>query len=140
MARAQLAAIALSVAGVGVSLYLTVLHFAGIAPTCPVSGAINCEAVLSSSYALIAGTPVPTSAAGIVWFGVSALLWAWRFGPVHLAWSAVGLFTVLCLVYVEIVQLGVICLWCTAAHLLLIAIAMLAVSLSLQARGSARGA
>ena len=75
------------------SLYLTVLHFAGIAPTCPVSGAINCEAVLSSSYALIAGTPVPTSAAGIVWFGVSALLWAWRFGPVHLAWSAVGLFT-----------------------------------------------
>ena len=39
-----------------------------------------------------------------------------------------------------IVQLGAICLWCTAAHLLVIAIAMLAVSLSLQGRGSARGA
>jgi len=59
-----------------VSIYLTLLHFAGIVPACPVSGAINCEAVLSSSYALIAGTSLPTSAAEIVWFGVSALLWA----------------------------------------------------------------
>jgi len=125
---------------VGVSIYLTLLHFAGIVPACPVSGAINCEAVLSSSYALIAGTPMPTSAAGIVWFGVSALLWAWRFRPVHLAWSAVGLLTVLYLVYVEIVQLGVICLWCTAAHLLVIAIVMIAITLSLQGRGSARRA
>ena len=140
MDRARLAAVGLSVAGVAVSIYLTLLHYAGIVPACPVSGAINCEAVLSSSYAVIAGTSIPTSAAGIVWFGVSALLWAWRFGPVHLAWSAAGLLTVFYLVYVEIVQLGVICLWCTATHILVIAIAMLAVTLSLQGRGSGRGA
>ncbi|HYS97956.1 MAG TPA: vitamin K epoxide reductase family protein [Candidatus Dormibacteraeota bacterium] len=140
MDKARLAAVGFSVAGVAVSIYLTLLHYTGIVPACPVSGAINCEAVLSSSYAVVAGTSVPTSAAGIVWFGVSALLWAWRFSPVQLAWSAAGLLTVLYLVYVEIVQLGVICLWCTAAHLLVIAIAMIAISLSLQGRGSARGA
>ena len=128
MARAQLAAIALSVAGVGVSIYLTVLHFAGVVPACPLAGSINCEAVLSSSYAMIAGTTVPTSAAGIAWFGVSALLWGRRFGAFHLAWSAIGLLAVVYLVFIEIVRLGTICLWCTAAHLLVIAILMIAVS------------
>jgi uncharacterized membrane protein len=125
--RAQLAAIAASVVGVGISIYLTLLHYAGVVPACPVSGTINCEAVLSSQYAVIAGTSVPTSVAGITWFGVSALLWAWRFGPWHLAWSAVGLVTVLYLVFIEIVRVGAICLWCTAAHVLVVAIFMIAV-------------
>jgi uncharacterized membrane protein len=105
-----------------------------------VGGAVSCEAVLSSSYAVIAGTSVPTSAAGIVWFGVSAVLWAWPLGPVHVAWSAIGLLAVVYLVFIEIVRLGVICLWCTAAHLLVIAIVMIAISLSLQGRGFGRGA
>ncbi|HEY3083862.1 MAG TPA: vitamin K epoxide reductase family protein, partial [Candidatus Dormibacteraeota bacterium] len=74
MPRLKLAAVAASVVGVGISIYLTMLHYAGITPACPVSGSINCEAVLSSSYAVIAGTSVPTSVAGIVWFGISALL------------------------------------------------------------------
>ena len=75
MSRLQVLAIALSVAGVAVSIYLTVLHFIGFAPACPATGPVNCEAVLSSPYAVIAGTTVPTSAAGIAWFAVSAALW-----------------------------------------------------------------
>jgi len=140
--RLQLAAVAASVVGVGVSIYLTMVHYAGITPACPVSGTINCEAVLSSSYAVIAGTSVPTSVAGIVWFGVSALLWGWRFGPVHLAWSAVGLLTVLYLVFIEIVRVGAICLWCTAAHVLVVAIVMIAavMTVSPSGRGLGRGA
>ena len=126
MPRAQVAAILVSVAGVGVSIYLTLLHFAGVTPACPASSTVNCEAVLSSQYAVIAGTSIPTSAAGIVWFGISALLWTWRFGPLHLAWSAAGLATVLYLVFVEVVRLGAICLWCTAAHALVVVIAMIA--------------
>jgi len=129
VSRAQAAAILLSVAGVGVSIYLTLLHYAGATPACPVSGAVNCEAVLSSSYAVLPGTSIPTSVAGIAWFGISALLWAWRFGPLHLAWSAVGLLTVLYLVFIEIVRIGAICLWCTAAHVLVVAIAMIAVAM-----------
>jgi uncharacterized membrane protein len=142
VARLQLAAVAASVVGVGISIYLTMLHYAGITPACPVSGTINCEAVLSSSYAVIAGTSVPTSVAGIAWFGVSALLWGWRFGPLHMAWSVVGLLTVLYLVFIEIVRVGAICLWCTAAHVLVVAIAMITtvVSLSPSGRGQGRGA
>jgi uncharacterized membrane protein len=129
MRRAQMAALGLSLAGIGVSIYLTLLHYAGVVPACPSSGPINCEAVLTSSYSLIAGTTIPTSVAGIVWFAVSALLWGWRAGPLHLLWSAIGLATALYLVFVELVVIRVICLWCTAAHLLVFAIALIALTL-----------
>jgi uncharacterized membrane protein len=128
--RLQLAAIAISVAGVAVSIYLTVLHNVGVVPACPVSGPVNCEVVLSSRYAVIAGTAIPTSAAGIAWFAVSAVLWMRPPGRLQLAWSAVGLLTVLYLVFIEIVRLGAICIWCTAAHVLVLALLMIALVLS----------
>jgi uncharacterized membrane protein len=101
---------------------------------CSTSGAINCEQVLSSPYAVIAGTTLPTSAAGLVWFGVSAALaamrWAGSSSPVvarlQLAWSGIGLVTVVGLVFIEIVVLGAICIWCSAAHALVLAIFLLA--------------
>ena len=37
-----------------------------------------------------------------------------------LAWSVAGLLTALFLVYVEIVQLGALCAWCSAAHVLVL--------------------
>ena len=129
MSRLQVLAIALSVAGVAVSIYLTALHFIGFAPACPVTGPVNCEAVLSSPYAVIAGTTVPTSAAGIAWFAVSAVLWLRGFGRVLLAWSVLGLVTVLYLVFVEIVRIGAICLWCTAAHALVVAVLLIALTM-----------
>ena len=129
MSRLQVLAIALSVAGVAVSIYLTVLHFIGFAPACPATGPVNCEAVLSSPYAVIAGTTVPTSAAGIAWFALSAVLWVRGFGRVLLAWSVLGLVTVLYLVFVEIVRIGAICLWCTAAHVLVLAVLLIALTM-----------
>lgn len=128
MSRLQLAALVLSVAGIAVSIYLTILHYAGVVPGCPVSGPVNCEEVLSSSYAVIGGTPVPTSAAGIAWFGVSALLWTRPVGRAHLVWAGLGLATALYLVFIEIVRLGVICLWCTATHVLVVAIVVIALA------------
>lgn len=128
MARAQLVAIGLSVAGIAVSIYLTALHYAGVTPACVTSGAINCEAVLSSSYAVIAGSSVPTSALGVAWFGINAALWTRAVGWPHLAWSAVGLVTVLYLVFIEVVRIGAICLWCTAAHVLVVALVLMAVT------------
>src|SRR5438874_7324933 len=129
MSRLQVLAIALSVAGIAVSIYLTVLHFIGFAPACPATGPVNCEAVLSSPYAVIAGTTVPTSAAGIAWFALSAVLWVRGFGRVLLAWSVLGLVTVLYLVFVEIVRIGAICLWCTAAHVLVLAVLLIALTM-----------
>lgn len=136
MSRWQLLGVALSLAGIAVSIYLTVLHFIGFAPACPTAGPVNCEAVLSSPYAVIAGTAVPTSAAGIVWFSVSAALWTRTFGWAQLAWSGLGLATVLYLVFIEIVRLGAICLWCTAAHVLVVALLLTALNI----RGRQRGA
>ena len=126
--RAQAAAVLISVAGIGISIYLTALHVAGVVPACPASGAINCEAVLSSPYAVLAGSAIPTSALGIGWFAVSAAVWTRPPGWVHIGWSAVGLVGVLGLVFVEIVLLGVICLWCTAAHALVLALTVIAVA------------
>lgn len=119
---------AASVAGLLVSTYLTIDHFIGVVPACPVSGPVNCEVVLSSPYAVIGGTGIPTSAAGIVWFAISSVLWLRRIGWMQLAWSALGLLTVIGLVFVEIVLLGAICLWCTAAHTLVLLIFLIALT------------
>ena len=125
----QALALAAGIAGIAVSIYLTVFHFVGLVPACPVTSRINCEVVLSSPYGVIAGTPIPTSAAGILWFGVSVLLWLRPFGWMQLAWSGVGMLSVLYFVFVEIVPLGSICLWCTVAHVLVLLIFLIALTL-----------
>ena len=129
----QALALVAGIAGAGISIYLTVLHYASATPACPAGTLVNCEQVLSSSYAVIGGTTVPTSAAGIAWFGVSAALSAVvlarrSYRSLQLAWAAAGLLTVLYLVFIEIVQLGVVCLWCTAAHLLVLFIFVVALT------------
>ena len=128
MSRMQLVAFVASLAGAAISIYLTAVHYAGVPLACPSTAQISCEAVLSSRYAVLAGTSVPTSAAGIVWFAVSAVLWTRHPTWVHMAWSAAGLLAVLTLVFIEIVVLGAICVWCTAAHVLVVAIAVVALS------------
>ena len=128
MPRLQAVAILVSAAGSAVSIYLTMLHYGGVVPACPTSGTINCEAVLSSRYALIAGTSIPTSAAGIVWFAISAGLWTRAPGWVQVAWALVGLATVVYLLFVEIVLLGAICLWCTAVHALVVILVVIALA------------
>ena len=130
--RLQALAVAASVAGLAISIYLTVVHFSTISLACPANAVVNCEQVLASPYGVIGGTGIPTSAAGIVWFGVSALLAAGllarrpQLARLQLAWSAVGLVTVLFLVFIEIVQLGAVCIWCTAAHVLVLVVFLIA--------------
>jgi uncharacterized membrane protein len=115
-----------SLAGLGISIYLTVVHYSGVPLACPANGTVSCEVVLASAYAVIGGTQLPTSAAGIVWFAVSAVLWTRRAPRIQLAWSAVGLIAAVYLVYVEIVLVGAICLWCSAAHALVLVIFLIA--------------
>ena len=138
--RLQAAALAVSLAGVAISIYLTVVHYSTIPLACPANAVVDCEQVLSSSYGVIGGSPIPTSAAGIVWFAVSALLAAGllagreRLARIQLGWSALGLVTVLVLVYIEIVQLGAVCIWCTAAHVLVLLIFLICVPRSKEGR------
>ena len=112
--------LAAAAAGVGVSIYLTIVHANSSALVCSTSGVVNCERVLSSAYGTILGTPIPTSAAGILWFAVSGGLALARRRNAQLAWGALGLLTVLFLIYVEIDVVGAICAWCTVAHALVV--------------------
>lgn len=119
---------AMGLAGLAVSTYLTFVHYSAAPLVCSTSGAIDCERVLTSGFAVIGGSALPTSAAGIAWFAVSAGLavaqLAGRDSPLlsraQLAWSALGLATVVGLVFIEIVMLGAVCLWCTVAHTLVL--------------------
>ncbi|HUE69245.1 MAG TPA: vitamin K epoxide reductase family protein [Candidatus Acidoferrum sp.] len=129
MERLRLVAVVAGLAGVVVSAYLTVLHFQGVVPGCPTTGPINCDAVLSSRYAVLGGTSVPTSALGIVWFGVGAALWIAGWRRAIYAWTGAGLAFVIVLLFTEIVLLGAICLWCTAAHVLVLVQVLIAVTI-----------
>jgi uncharacterized membrane protein len=127
--RALVGAAALAaLGGLAISIYLTVVHYSALPLVCTTTGIVSCERVLGSGYSVIAGSGLPTSAAGIAWFSVSAVLAALQLGRPrsprlvrwHLAWSVAGLGTVTFLVFVEIVQLGAICIWCTSAHVLVV--------------------
>jgi uncharacterized membrane protein len=122
------AVVVAGLAGVGVAAYLTFVHFSAVGLVCSTSGTIDCERVLGSGYGVIAGTVVPTAAAGILWFGVATVLAITGPRSAQQAWSVVGLVTVVYLVFVEIVQLGAICIWCTAAHMLVLVIFLLTVT------------
>lgn len=120
-------ALAASLAGLAVAVYLTAVHFEAGDLVCSTGGIVNCERVLSSPYGVVAGTPVPTAALGVFWFAVAAALATLRLRAdtsglrlAHLLWSGAGLLTVLGLVFVEIDVLGAICAWCTAAHVLVL--------------------
>lgn len=134
-----LAAIA-GLAGVGVSIYLTAEHYAGFALACPAGAVINCEQVLASPYALVPGSNVPTAAAGILWFAASAVLsiailagrpWL----RAQVVWSSIGVVAIVYLIFVEIVLLGAICIWCTAAHVLVLAIFIVSLTISTRSQG-----
>ncbi|HYR48921.1 MAG TPA: vitamin K epoxide reductase family protein [Candidatus Eisenbacteria bacterium] len=122
----QKLAVVASVAGLAISIYLTVVHYSTIPLACPANAVVNCEQVLSSRYAVIGDSGLPTSAAGIAWFLVSAALALLRRRRALLAWSSIGLLTVLVLVYIEIVKLGAVCIWCTAAHAMVLLIFLIA--------------
>ena len=119
----------LSIVGLVIAAYLTVEHFtASTTLACPETGAINCAKVTTSSYASVLGVPV--AVLGLVWFGAMVTLClprAWRsgnpwLGRARLAAAGVGALSVLYLVWVELFRVNAICLWCTAIHLLTLAL------------------
>jgi len=123
--------LAVGVAGLGISVYLTTLHYAGVQPICTTGGFVNCQGVLKSQYSFVPGTSVPVTVPGMIWFIVSGALAAiaircarrgllepsWL-RPVHVLWAAVGLASVLYFVWAELVQLHELCEWCTSVHVL----------------------
>ncbi|MEM3053907.1 MAG: vitamin K epoxide reductase family protein, partial [Candidatus Caldarchaeum sp.] len=89
---------------------------------------LSCDTVLSSAYAKFLG--VPTAFYGVVWFAIAASLSMLasngkRFAKLALGWAVIGVAAVGVLTYVELVLIGAVCILCTAAHVLAIAVAAL---------------
>jgi uncharacterized membrane protein len=122
----QVATWALSIAGLGVSTYLTITHYDSSVPlACSDKGVINCALVTSSAESMVFGI-FPVAVLGLAFFVVMTAAvspWAWRLKFPQLTWIRVasvivGIGFVLYLVYTELFTLDAICLWCTSVHVL----------------------
>jgi uncharacterized membrane protein len=126
----------LALLGIAVSSYLTYHHYdvrqGGSSRWCEISEEISCDTVALSDYSEIAGIPV--AVLGLLWFTVVVLIYySDRIGTAKrllgssaefylFLWSLMGLGFISWLVYAELFLIFSICLACTIAHVLLIAI------------------
>ncbi len=113
----------LTVLGMIDSAYLTWEHFSNVIPPCSTSIFVDCGAVLRSKYSEILG--VPLSLMGMVHYGFFSLSVflsiktkkrLYKYFIIVL--STVGLFVSAYLMYLQIVVIGSICLYCTASALI----------------------
>lgn len=131
-----------ALAGIGIAIYLTIVHYAKVPLACPTGTSsflgfipinVNCVLVTSSPYSVIGTSTVPITVPGIAWFVVSGglagigLMAYMQNRPapewlpnVQILWSLVGLASILYLIYVEVSLLKAFCEWCTGVHLLII--------------------
>ncbi|WP_238598704.1 vitamin K epoxide reductase family protein [Saccharothrix sp. ALI-22-I] len=119
--------LALSLAGLAVSTYLTIAHFTAGALLCAEGEVIDCGTVTTSEQSELLGIPV--AVLGLAFFAfltVVCLPFAWRVEALHwarLASVGVGVLFVVYLVAAEFLLIGKICLWCTAVHVITLALA-----------------
>ena len=120
----SLALEAICLAGIGISIYLLIVHYEPQALICTNNGAVDCSAVLKRPSSIIFGIPVPYfGLAYFVGMGVVCVPVAWRSEAAWLAWgrvaaAVVGIGMVVYLIYQEAIVLHKICLWCTGVHVL----------------------
>lgn len=126
----QWALLILAILGMADAIYLTLAHYDDqVVLACPSTGFVNCGPVLTSKYSYVPGTELPISLPGLAWCLVIAglalvglFLGAER-RWLRLAtffWTLLGMLTVLYLIYVEIVLVRNLCLWCTVLHFLIL--------------------
>jgi uncharacterized membrane protein len=119
------AAAGLSLAGLGLSVYLTVEHFAAPGTlACPANATVDCGRVTTSAQSTLLGVPV--AVLGVVFFlamTLACLPVAWRraepwLRTARVAMAGAGVAFVLYLVFAELFLVDAICLWCTVVHVL----------------------
>jgi uncharacterized membrane protein len=127
---APLVTLPLTVAGLAVSTYLTYVHYTEpTALSCPDTGVINCTKVTTSPESMLFGH-IPVALTGAVFFlGMTVLCLPamWRRPERIVAWARLagavaGVVMVVWLVYVELVRVDAICLWCTVVHVIAFAL------------------
>ena len=121
----QLTTFVLALAGLGVSIYLTIAHFTESSLAgCSESGLVNCTKVTTSPQSYVFGIPV--AVLGLAFFLFAAAImspWAWQASrrEIHLlrlASLVVSIGFVLYLIYAELFIIGSICLYCTSVHVI----------------------
>jgi len=122
----------LSLAGLGVSIYLTIAHFnTAVTLACPATSTVNCEKVTTSPQSYAFGIPVAVlGLAFYLFLAVANSPWVWRMTWPPIRWArvgsmVVGIVFVLWLVYAELFKIGAICLWCTSVHVITFALFVL---------------
>ena len=118
----------LSLVGLAVSIYLTIVHFEPQALSCSSNSLVNCEAVLNSAQSRIFGIPV--AILGLAQYVVLSVInspWGWNRPQriVHVArfvMAVIGLGVILWLVIAEFLIIHKICLYCTGVHFITFAI------------------
>ena len=121
----QITTFALALAGLGVSIYLTIAHFTeSTLAGCSDKGLVNCTKVTTSPQSYVFGIPVAVLGLAFYLFAVAIMSpWAWRAArrEIHLlriASVVVGVGFVLYLLYAELFIIGSICLYCTSVHVI----------------------
>jgi len=119
----QVATFVLALAGLGVSIYLTIAHFTeSTLAGCSESGLVNCTKVTTSPQSYVFGIPVAVLGLAFYLFAAAIMSpWAWQATrrEIHLlriASLVVGIGFVLYLIYAELFIIGSICLYCTSVH------------------------
>jgi uncharacterized membrane protein len=113
---------ALALAGLGLSIYLTIVELEPAALICSNTGIINCANVIHSPEGHIFGIPVAYFGLAFYVYLIALLSpWAWRrrelfVQRLRLASIVVGMCFVLYLVYAELIEIKNICIWCTSVH------------------------
>ena len=112
----RIAAVLVTLVGIGVAGYLTWAHFADQSVVCVQGG--GCEEVQESSYSEIAGIPV--AALGLASYLTMLALLVWDASIARLLAATLALLGLFFSAYLVVVQLFVIdavCVWCMANDL-----------------------
>ena len=122
----QLTTWVLALAGLGVSIYLTIAHFTSPKIlVCSDKGFVNCAAVTTSPESIVFGI-FPVAVLGLAFYVFMAAAtspWAWRVTWPPVRWARlgsviVGMVFVLYLIYTELFTLNAICLFCSIVHVI----------------------
>jgi uncharacterized membrane protein len=122
----QWTSLVLSLAGLGVSIYMTIAHYTSTnILVCSNKGYIDCAKVTTSPESMVFNV-FPVAVLGLAFYVFMTAVntpWAWRSGIAAIWWARLagiitGIGFVLYLIYAEVIQIGNLCLDCTTVHII----------------------
>jgi uncharacterized membrane protein len=122
----QWTSLVLSLAGLGMSIYMTIAHYTSTnILVCSNKGYIDCARVTTSPESMVFNV-FPVAVLGLAFYVFMTAIntpWAWNSGIAAIWWARLagiitGIGFVLYLIYAEVIQIGNLCLDCTTVHVI----------------------